>query len=134
VAVPVVIHAIRCGVLKIQFAQESWAVRTSGRTRTCNLRFWRPLLFQLSYTRMCLELVNEKAARSPVGVGGSVASVLRYLGHPVPALRFSRFGWWEKPATVPDNSTMLSACVCAARMVGCQVITGLLLGWWVRLL
>ena len=26
-----------------------WKCGRSGRTRTCDLRFWRPLLFQLSY-------------------------------------------------------------------------------------
>jgi hypothetical protein len=44
-------------------------VRRGDRTRTCSLRFWRPLLFQLSYTPRC-RAIQRKRRPVPVRVGG----------------------------------------------------------------
>ena len=47
-----------------QFSSPSGGVCRGDRTRTCNRRFWRPLLFQLSYTPircsglLCADLVR----------------------------------------------------------------------------
>jgi hypothetical protein len=41
-------------------------LRTTGRGRTCNTRFWRPLLYQLSYrhrkTRACLLTTSDRGS------------------------------------------------------------------------
>jgi hypothetical protein len=44
-------RAIRCGIEKIQAPPAFRGHCTGGRNRTRNKRFWRPLLYQLSYTR-----------------------------------------------------------------------------------
>ena len=39
--------------------------RTGDRTRTCNLRFWRPLLYQLSYTHSAVQLSATCSCAAP---------------------------------------------------------------------
>jgi hypothetical protein len=76
-------HAIHCGVLNVHVPPACWAVRRGDRTRTCNLRFWRPALNQLSYTpmRSCRGAETRNAARSRSGRAASALWILRYVRH-----------------------------------------------------
>lgn len=75
-------------------------VSRGDRTRTCNTRLWRPLLYQLNYTPIILA-VQRKTARTLVRAGGR-SLVGCYLRH-LPELRYC-------PASpVPPLSTWMDS-------------------------
>ena len=58
-------YAIHCGVLNVRGRRpRPGMTRRGDRTRTCNARLWRPLLYQLNYTPMTGVVPQRKTARS----------------------------------------------------------------------
>ena len=62
-----------------------WKCGRSGRTRTCDLRFWRPLLFQLSYAPARYVAYDSNMDAS----GRSTSTCLSHYSHMVRCGRFA---------------------------------------------
>ena len=74
-------YAIHCGILNSPSRRPKSGESRGGRARTCNLRFWRPLRFQLRHTPMDFVAVQRKSRPIPVWVGGSASRVGGYVRH-----------------------------------------------------
>jgi hypothetical protein len=75
-----VLYAIRCGVDNHRSRRPRSGESRGDRVRTCNLRFWRPLRYQLRHTPM--QLPDTKKPPFP-GFGGRLRlrDLVRYLRH-----------------------------------------------------
>ena len=79
---PGFVYAIHCGVLNVRGRRpKPGMVRRGDRTRTCNARLWRPLLYQLNYTPMA-GVVPQRKSRPYPDAGGRLERLSSLLAPP----------------------------------------------------
>ena len=66
-------YAIRCGVLNHRSHRPKSGESRGDRARTCNLRFWRPLRYQLRHTPMKLARIGPDTRKPPDPGSGRAA-------------------------------------------------------------
>lgn len=79
------VHLMLSAVELTRYVPEFGVLRTGGRSRTHNLRCWRPLLYQLSYAHMELSVGTKKPPLFGFPGGGWFASACSLVA-PAPGL------------------------------------------------